>query len=381
MFQINRLALKNYRNIVSLDISIDRKNVVLIGPNGSGKTNIMESVSIFNSGRGVKGDLLEDIVKNSENKSELSLSLNTDNLTNSFYQSISLFDNKASRSMKINGSECKSPKSFEEYLNVIWVTPEITLLYLMSSSDRRRFFDRLISIFNKSHSKSIYRYEYYMRERSKLLKSNKYNESWLIALERQMVDWGYQIMIGRQSFIDELNNHMDYSYLNNTSENLLPIIKLFLYEGEGPCIGNGNYCNDFSKMLFDSRDKDSRAGGASFGPHKCDFLGEFGEDKKLIKQCSTGQQKIFITTFMFRFIEMIQRDENRTDGIIFILDDVVAHLDYAHRLMLFEDICNNNHSNRIQTWMSGTEYANFTPIIDCASFFQVINGEIQPISY
>ncbi|MDD9334442.1 MAG: AAA family ATPase, partial [Rickettsiaceae bacterium] len=58
---LQKLKLLNYRNFQNLDISAGNNPVILIGGNGSGKTNILESISLFSPGKGLRSAKLDDI--------------------------------------------------------------------------------------------------------------------------------------------------------------------------------------------------------------------------------------------------------------------------------------------------------------------------------
>ena len=52
--RITRLRLSDFRSYASLDIAPDAPLVALCGPNGAGKTNILEAISLFTPGRGLR---------------------------------------------------------------------------------------------------------------------------------------------------------------------------------------------------------------------------------------------------------------------------------------------------------------------------------------
>ena len=60
--RISKLKLSNYRNYKSLQI-IPKKNIILIsGKNGSGKTNILEAISLFDSANGFRNANLTELI-------------------------------------------------------------------------------------------------------------------------------------------------------------------------------------------------------------------------------------------------------------------------------------------------------------------------------
>ena len=59
-----KIRLENFRNFKEFTINFNNKCNVIIGPNGSGKTNILESISLFEKGRGFRKDHLKNMVNN-----------------------------------------------------------------------------------------------------------------------------------------------------------------------------------------------------------------------------------------------------------------------------------------------------------------------------
>ena len=60
-----------------------------------------------------------------------------------------------------------------------------------------------------------------------------------------------------------------------------------------------------------------------------------------------------------------------------LLDDVVAHLDSAHRFYLFDELTRAIHDGiKIQVWMTGTDAHDFHPLKSQAQFVHILNSTL-----
>src|ERR1700681_2879355 len=58
---VRRLTLNNFRNYHAASLEAGAKTIVLVGPNGAGKTNLLEAISFFAPGRGLRRAMLEEV--------------------------------------------------------------------------------------------------------------------------------------------------------------------------------------------------------------------------------------------------------------------------------------------------------------------------------
>ena len=52
--RLTRLICRDFRNHADLDLAVGRRFVALVGENGAGKTNLLEAISLFSPGRGLR---------------------------------------------------------------------------------------------------------------------------------------------------------------------------------------------------------------------------------------------------------------------------------------------------------------------------------------
>ena len=62
--RIEKLTLNNFRNHKFLKLDISKNMVLIYGENGSGKTSVLESISLFDTSHGFKASNLSEIINN-----------------------------------------------------------------------------------------------------------------------------------------------------------------------------------------------------------------------------------------------------------------------------------------------------------------------------
>ena len=65
------IKLENYRNFIYFKTDFILGCNILIGKNGSGKTNILESISLFEKGRGLRKDNINNLVNQNNDKKKI----------------------------------------------------------------------------------------------------------------------------------------------------------------------------------------------------------------------------------------------------------------------------------------------------------------------
>lgn len=344
--RIEKLILNNFRNHNYLKLDIKKNMVLIYGKNGSGKTSVLESISLFDSSNGFKAlSLKETINFNYRGPLEMfgvNLSLKTFDSSSTVGLSLRKKNNILKKIVSINGKI--SEKSNPKILNVYSVFPKMTFLFQNSSEERRGFLDQMISTTDKEHRKNLNNYEKYKSERIKILKKWKNeNTEWLDAVEKKMVFYGMVICDCRRNFVKSLN-----SMLMNL-ESSLPFFQVKLNGKldelllENPSIQVEDF---FSSSLKENRTRDSLIGRTSFSANKTDIIVYEKKSNKEAKSFSTGQQKTILFLMIFAFIKYLETiSYERT---IFLLDDVFSYLDDKFIYLVLEKL---NELN-VQIWMT-----------------------------
>lgn len=371
---LTKISLTAFRSYESLRFQCDPRPVVLTGANGAGKTNILEALSLLSPGRGLRQAASAEILNT--NLQEKAWAVSTHISSDGGQTQIgfgldpeALSRGRAQRVLRINGENVRSQATVSEYVQVLWLTPIMDRLFLDSPADRRKFLDRLVYGLYPAHATQLKQYENAMRQRLKLLKEGRREESWLSSLEEQMASAGIAVSVARRQTIDRLSQHMSLS-------TGFPAADLGLAGWIDEALETGKAESEiedtFKNKLAENRDKDGLIGMTRVGPHRSDLVCRYRTKNMPAAQCSTGEQKALLLSIMLAAARM--QLHHRKGVPILLLDEVIAHLDPERRHHLYNEI----ELLGLQVWMTGTDQKPFEDLKDRAQFFYVEKNNVYP---
>ncbi|MAR78763.1 MAG: DNA replication/repair protein RecF [Rhodospirillaceae bacterium] len=373
-FTITKISLNNFRNYSDLELFSNKSPVVIIGENGSGKTNILEAISFLAPGKGLRSVKYEDVTHKS-NKLGWSVSAIIDDTQNNFKPVIGtgIFEskkpNKSGRILKVD-EEFKPISFLSKLLSILWITPQMDGIFLGETSKRRKFFDRLVLNFDTEHIKQLNIYEKALRDRSRILKDKINDEKWLDLIEKSLANSGVAISIARKNCIRVLNK------------------KLFSVVGTFPAAKVIIDCNiqewldimdpneaekKFIEEIKKARSIDSLSGRSKIGPHRSDFKVLHLKKNLYAEKCSTGEQKALLVAIILGQSRLLIDKDGRAP--ILLLDDIVAHLDYAHLDSLFSELFTINP----QVWVTATDPQTLQKIFSNFQLIKVADNKVHNV--
>lgn len=368
---ISRLKLTDFRNYAAASLMLDSRHVVLTGENGAGKTNLMEAISFLSPGRGFRRAVLTDVTRvGAEGGFTIFADLDGMEGEVAIGTGIEVGDGESvSRKVRLNGTPAKSTEELSDHLSVLWLTPSMDGLFTGSSSDRRRFLDRLVLSLDPTHGRRASDFERAMRSRNRLLSEGRFDPAWLTAIETQMAELGIAMAAARHEMLGLLQ-----SLSVNSAETPFPTPALVL---EGFMDGGmdrpaADLEEDYLETLRNGRGRDATAGRTLEGPHRVDLLVRHQEKDIEASRCSTGEQKALLIGLILAHARLTA--DMTGFAPILLLDEIAAHLDEGRRATLFDLVDGLGG----QAFMTGTDQSMFAALGDRAQFFTVTHGSVTP---
>ncbi|MFS4581513.1 DNA replication/repair protein RecF [Phaeobacter sp. C3_T13_0] len=336
MLALTDLTLSHFRSHLRADLHLDGRPVAIHGSNGAGKTNILEAVSLFSPGRGLRRASAADMARRPEALGwKLKGQLTS---VRRVYEVETWSEGGKARQVKIDNKSA-SQIDLGQICRVVWLIPAMDRLWIEAAEGRRRFLDRIVLSFDPGHAEATLIYEKAMRERNRLLKEQIRDAAWYRVLETQMADSGHRIHAARTAAVDRLR------MAQSAAETAFPAAELELIQSDG---GLPDNAEDLRDALEEGRFRDLAAGRTLLGPHRTDLLGTYEAKAVPARDCSTGEQKALLVSLILANARALIAEGGAPP--ILLLDEVSAHLDVTRRAALYQEIVTLG----AQAWMTGT---------------------------
>jgi len=353
---LTSLVMSHFRSHLRAEMHLDGRPVALYGANGAGKTNILEAVSLFSPGRGLRRASAAEMARRPEDIGwKLKAVLRG---LDHPHEVETWSESGAARQVRID-NKASNQIALGEICQVVWLVPVMDRLWVEAAEGRRRFLDRIALSFDPNHAEATLSYEKTMRERNRLLKEQVRDPAWYRVLEARMAAAGHRIHLGRLHAMEQLLT------AQKSAETSFPVADLELVQSEGH-MPQGE--EDFVAALVEGRSRDLAAGRSLIGPHRSDLLGQYTAKGVAARDCSTGEQKALLVSLILANARALLATTGRAP--ILLLDEVAAHLDAQRRAALYDEIC----ALGVQAWMTGTGAELFAELDARAQVFEVIEG-------
>ena len=344
---LKTLSLLNYKNFESQTFEFNSKINCFVGPNGIGKTNILDAIyhlsfgkSYFNpvSSQNIKHNteffVIDGLYSKHERKEKIIISLKKGQ----------------KKTLKRNGKAYNRFRDHIGFLPLVIISPSDRDLISEGSETRRKFIDGVISQSDKAYLNDLIKYNKVISQRNSLLKyfalNSTFNADSLEIYNQQLNQFGTSIFKKRDAFLKVFIPifKVRYKVISNNSEKVNLVYKSDLFN------------NKLNTLLNKSLNKDKALQYTSVGIHKDDLSFEI-EQYSIKKFGSQGQQKSFLIALKLAQFDFIKSQSGVNP--ILLLDDIFDKLD-EQRVTQIINLVNDKNFGQLfisDTHRERTEYA------------------------
>jgi DNA replication and repair protein RecF len=371
MTAVRRLVLSDFRNYPALDLAVDAPMVALVGENGVGKTNILEALSLFSPGRGLRRADFGDIIRQGAAhgfaaSAEIQGALGIAQLGAGYEPGVD-----GGRRCRIDREPVSSAMAFADHCRIIWLTPDNDGLFRGPAGDRRRFLDRLVLAIDSSHGTRVNALDRALRARNRLLEDAKPDSQWLDAVEREVAETAIAVAAARRETVHRLRGAID---AERDPVSPFPFALVSLEGDLEKALENATALaieDWYRQALRDNRWRDQAAGRTLIGPNTSDLVVRHGPKNMVAERCSTGEQKALLIGLILAHAQLVRQMSGMAPLVL--LDEVAAHLDPRRREALYQRLAGIGG----QVWMTGTDRSLFDTVPTGARVLIVQPGSVR----
>lgn len=321
--QILKLKLSNFRNLRSKLLEFSPSVNIILGPNASGKTNILESLYLLSTGRSFRAKIEEEMINYKTDLARVKGRIKMDgtNLDLEMVLTRGLIDIGAAHPERIArkklsvASLSKRLIDFAGNLKIVLFGPWDMDLVTQSPSLRRKFLDTVLSQVDREYRRAFLSYEKGLKQRNRLLlriREEGLSRSQLLFWDKLLIRNGGYLSGKREEFIAFANK--------------MPIVdgQKFKLEYDKSAISEGR--------LEQYAEEEVMAATTLVGPHRDDFIFkevEKGSERNLAAYGSRGEQRMGV--LWLKLVELSYIEKTSGEKPVLLLDDIFSELDYKHR--------------------------------------------------
>lgn len=334
MIGIKNLRLHNIRSHTKADFQFDGTMNAIVGPNGSGKTTIVEALYAILRGSSFKGSLAE-IAQYGSNEFQIQIDLQSKSTA---HQRKLGFQQTETASLKKWTIDSKNygRLPISARLPVVLFEPDLARLISGSPERRRSYLDQIAGQLDIEAAITQNRFERTLKQRNQLLKQLR--ESTSASLKDELFIWNTQlahlseqIITARCSVIEKLQKEISqyYKQLGGTDE-------IFLTYQSTVATDASLYASKLLQFLETSVARDVALGYTSFGPHRDDLEIRLA-DQPAEARASRGEIRTLVIALKLLETELLSKHFMKQDlKPTLLLDDVLSELDLVHQERVLE---------------------------------------------
>ena len=325
---IHELTLRPFRNLKNARLRLAPEGVLIVAPNGSGKSNVLEAISFFSIGKSVRGVRDREAVPHGGKQFDIR-ALWHDGRRDRDVRLCYLHDQ--GKRVFLDGVPLDRVSDLVSQFQTVHFCPEDVTLVLRFPAQRRRLLDILISQSDSAYLHDLQRFQRALVQRNRCLKR------WLSASEtrRELEPWDVQVVqfggsLRRQrlgvllEFQPLLTKYYTRFSTGNEVLNLAYSGTTDISLDAGTVPTREELCAELQEELEQARERERQSGYTLFGPHRDVISFELnGEPAETF--ASQGQRKSLLIAWKMAELRFLEARNGQQP--VLLIDDLFSELD------------------------------------------------------
>ncbi len=332
---IKTLRLQNFRSYADYTTELDDGVNIVVGPNASGKTNLLEAIYVANRGKSFRVSD-KNLIKNGETWARIDV--RGDDGRRAW--KLEVKEEKPVRLFDVNDTQMKRlTKKYQQPTTLF--EPNHLRLLSGSPETRRAYLDQILSQTDQEFSDALRKYGRALKQRNSLLKQT-YNTTQddMFVWDVKLSEYGAVVYGKRIELIKYINTVVADKY-SKIARSKTKIVLEYV-----STISSKDYVSGFLKTLQETLAEDKMRGFTTHGPHREDFKVYMnGEESSVM--ASRGETRTLVLAL--KLIELKLLEDELEQKPLLLLDDVFSELDGKRRKALTE------HISKYQTLITTTD--------------------------
>ena len=338
--QLQHLSLREFRNFAAAEVDFGARFTVLFGPNGVGKTNILEALYLVATLRSFRSADLGPLVRHDASEARVEVLGHDRQLGVSSRLAVHLTRTarQTRRTALADGKTVRSGPDFYGRLRAILFTPEDLGVLRGSPNGRRQFLDRALFARNRAHIADVADHDKLLRSRNRVLRgddasvSPSQQEGLLDVYDAGLAAAGARIWARRERLLADLRGAFAEAFAQIHGRHLE--VGLSYLSKLGPAASAATDPEaQLASALRSARRHDLMRGTTTVGPHRDDFEVLLDHQDAGV-YASQGQARALILAF--KIAELQDARARAGEAPVLLLDDVSSELDPQRSARLFE---------------------------------------------
>jgi DNA replication and repair protein RecF len=367
---LQKLELLNFKNYPEQVLEFSPDINCLVGPNGSGKTNLLDALYYLSLTKSAFHTTDAHSIRHQEELMLIRGWFKREKATDIVQCSLQQGQRKL---VMRNRKEYERLSEHVGRYPVVMIAPNDTDVIREGSEERRKFFDGILSQIDAPYLQNLLRYNHALRQRNSLLKSfweqGRVQHDLLEPFSLQLLQYGVPLVERRLAFIQEYLPLFSYHYSHLTDGQEAVSIR---YE-------TNLEVAQAERLLKESLQRDVAQQRTRIGPHKDDFIFEIN-GHPLKRFGSQGQQKSFLIALKLAQFDLL-RDHKGFKPLL-LLDDIFDKLDDKRMARLMELVSGHAFGQLFVTDARPERTARLFQGLEDSEvvFFKIEQGKATPVA-